>query len=67
MSPLAAWNTECERRDRLIASAHSKARSGFGAELVLAADQFITDKLAILFFFFSEQFFPLKTNCEFLS
>jgi predicted glycogen debranching enzyme len=41
MTPLAAWKAECERRDRLIASAHPKTRSGFGAELVLAADQFI--------------------------
>ena len=41
MSPLAAWNAERERRDRLIASAHPKARLGFGAELALAADQFI--------------------------
>jgi predicted glycogen debranching enzyme len=41
MSPLAAWNAESERRDRLIASAHPKARSAFAAELVLAADQFI--------------------------
>jgi predicted glycogen debranching enzyme len=41
MSPTAAWNAECERRDRLIASAHPKARSGFGTELVLAADQFV--------------------------
>jgi len=41
MNPTAAWNAECERRDRLIASAHPKARSGFGAELVLAADQFV--------------------------
>src|SRR5215469_16424794 len=41
MSPLDAWNAECERRDRLIASAQPKARSGFGAELALAADQFV--------------------------
>src|SRR5262245_21277867 len=41
LSPAAAWNAEWERRDRLIASAHPRVRSGFGAELVLAADQFI--------------------------
>ena len=41
MSPLDAWSAECERRDRLIASAQPKARSGFGAELALAADQFV--------------------------
>jgi predicted glycogen debranching enzyme len=41
MSPLDAWNAESERRDRLIASAQPKARSGFGAELALAADQFV--------------------------
>ena len=41
MSPAEAWNAEWERRDRLIASAHPKVSSGFSAELVLAADQFI--------------------------
>jgi predicted glycogen debranching enzyme len=41
MSPAAAWNAELERRDRLIASAHPKARTGVAAELVLAADQFV--------------------------
>ena len=30
-----------ELRDRLISTAHPKARSGIAAELVLAADQFI--------------------------
>jgi predicted glycogen debranching enzyme len=32
---------ECERRRRLIARAAEPARAGFGAELVLAADQFV--------------------------
>ncbi|HEU4344824.1 MAG TPA: amylo-alpha-1,6-glucosidase, partial [Candidatus Binatia bacterium] len=41
LSPPAAWNAERERRDRLVVSAHPKARSGVAAELVLAADQFI--------------------------
>jgi predicted glycogen debranching enzyme len=41
LSPAAAWNAERERRDRLVASAPPKARSGVAAELVLAADQFI--------------------------
>ncbi len=41
LSPRAAWKAERERRDRLLASAHPKARSGFAGELVLAADQFI--------------------------
>jgi predicted glycogen debranching enzyme len=41
MSPAAAWDAEWERRDRLIASAHPKARSEVAAELVLAADQFV--------------------------
>jgi predicted glycogen debranching enzyme len=41
MNPAEAWKAEWERRNRLIASAHPKVSSGFGAELVLASDQFI--------------------------
>lgn len=41
LRPTEAWDAELDRRARLIASAHPKARSGFPAELVLAADQFI--------------------------
>lgn len=41
LPPRSAWLAEHERRERLIASAHPRARSGVGAELVLAADQFI--------------------------
>jgi predicted glycogen debranching enzyme len=41
LSPVEAWNAERERRDRLIASAKPEASSDIGAELVLAADQFI--------------------------
>jgi predicted glycogen debranching enzyme len=41
LRPVEAWNAERERRDRLIASAKPEAGSGIGAELVLAADQFI--------------------------
>jgi predicted glycogen debranching enzyme len=41
LRPPEAWAAEHDRRARLIASAHPKARSGFPAELVLAADQFI--------------------------
>ena len=41
LRPVEAWNAERERRDRLIASAKPEASSGIGAELVLAADQFI--------------------------
>jgi predicted glycogen debranching enzyme len=41
LPPVDAWNFERERRGRLIASAHPKARSAVGAELVLAADQFV--------------------------
>jgi predicted glycogen debranching enzyme len=36
-----ARSAEVERRDRLLASAHPAAREGFGAHLVLAADQFV--------------------------
>jgi len=48
LRPVDAWNAERERRGRLIASAHPKARSGVGAELVLAADQFIVTPAARL-------------------
>ena len=41
LSPAEAWAAERERRNRLIASAHPKLRSGVGAGLVLAADQFV--------------------------
>ncbi len=37
-----ARDAEVERRDRLLSIAHPSARKGFGAHLVLAADQFIT-------------------------
>jgi predicted glycogen debranching enzyme len=36
-----AWDAELRRRHRLVESAHPEARTGFGAELVLAADQFL--------------------------
>jgi predicted glycogen debranching enzyme len=39
--PDAALEHELDRRRRLIAVADPAARSGFGAELVLAADQFV--------------------------
>ncbi|HEX9271394.1 MAG TPA: amylo-alpha-1,6-glucosidase [Candidatus Binatia bacterium] len=41
LSPAEAWEAERERRARLIASADPKAQTGVGAELVLAADQFV--------------------------
>ena len=41
LPPAEAWEAERERRGRLIASADSKAQTGMGAELVLAADQFV--------------------------
>jgi predicted glycogen debranching enzyme len=41
LDPSAAYQAELERRQRLIAAAHPAAREGVGAELVLAADQFI--------------------------
>jgi predicted glycogen debranching enzyme len=41
LSPAEAWEAERERRAHLIASADPKARFGIGAELVLAADQFV--------------------------
>jgi predicted glycogen debranching enzyme len=36
-----AWEAEMDRRERLLLSAHPKAREGMPAELVLAADQFV--------------------------
>jgi predicted glycogen debranching enzyme len=41
IEPAGAWDAELERRQRLVAQADPRARSGFGAELVIAADQFI--------------------------
>src|SRR5262249_45772482 len=41
LRPTEAWEAERERRERLIDSADPKARDGVGAELVLAADQFV--------------------------
>ncbi len=41
LEPAAALGTENERRARLVGAAVSAARAGLGAELVLAADQFI--------------------------
>ena len=41
LDPVEAAAAERDRRARLIASADSKAHTGFAAELVLAADQFI--------------------------
>ncbi len=46
LSPDQAMAAELERRNRLVAVAHPAARSGFGAELVLAADQFIISPAA---------------------
>lgn len=40
-SPQAVWATEMERRQRLLAMSPPASRSTFGAELTLAADQFI--------------------------
>ena len=42
MRPAEALAAELDRRTRLIALSDSRAHSGFAAELVLAADQFIT-------------------------
>ncbi|HYO81421.1 MAG TPA: glycogen debranching enzyme N-terminal domain-containing protein, partial [Bryobacteraceae bacterium] len=39
--PAQAFQAELERRSRLISTAHRQAQSGLGAELVLAADQFV--------------------------
>lgn len=41
VAPGTAVAAEKERRQTLIARAHAKAQSGFGAELVVAADQFV--------------------------
>jgi predicted glycogen debranching enzyme len=41
LRPEQAWQTEHERRQRLLEAAHPQARTGMAAELVLAADQFI--------------------------
>ncbi|MGI5835462.1 MAG: amylo-alpha-1,6-glucosidase [Chloroflexota bacterium] len=41
LRPAEALAAENERRRRLLASAHPRARSGFAAQLVFAADQFI--------------------------
>ena len=41
LTPAQAFATERERRQRLLRQADPAARSGFGAELVLAADQFL--------------------------
>jgi predicted glycogen debranching enzyme len=41
LDPAEAWQTERERRTHLITSADCKARDGMGAELVIAADQFV--------------------------
>jgi len=41
LDPPAAFAAEQRRRERLVAQAHPGARDGRGAELVLAADQFI--------------------------
>jgi glycogen debranching enzyme len=41
LDPTAALEAERRRLRRLVAAAHPAAREGMGAELVLAADQFI--------------------------
>jgi predicted glycogen debranching enzyme len=41
LSPADALAAELERRRRLIAAANPAAQAGFGAELVLAGDQFV--------------------------
>ncbi|HXV80395.1 MAG TPA: amylo-alpha-1,6-glucosidase, partial [Candidatus Binatia bacterium] len=41
LSPTDAWEAERERRARLLESVDPKVQSGLGAELVLAADQFV--------------------------
>jgi len=41
VTPAAAWPAERERRERLLLTAAPAAQTGFGAELVLAADQFL--------------------------
>lgn len=40
-TPDEAINAEAERRESLLIAAHDEAKMGFGAELALAADQFI--------------------------
>jgi len=46
LSASVALDAECERRRRLIAAAAPHLRTGVGAELVLAADQFIVTPAA---------------------
>jgi predicted glycogen debranching enzyme len=41
LTPEETLDSECERRRRLLLAAHPAARQGLGAELVLAADQFL--------------------------
>lgn len=41
IDPATALDHELDRRKRLVGQAHPAARSGFAAELVLAADQFV--------------------------
>jgi predicted glycogen debranching enzyme len=41
LSPKSAYDAEMERRKLLLAAARPEAQSGTGAELVLAADQFL--------------------------
>jgi predicted glycogen debranching enzyme len=41
VDPATALTTELQRREHLIRRAHGAAQSGFAAQLVLAADQFI--------------------------
>ena len=41
LQPSEALLAEYERRQRLLNTAHAKTRSGLGAELLLAADQFV--------------------------
>src|SRR5207245_162911 len=41
LRPQEVLDAERERRRRLLTIAHPAARAGFGAELVLAADQFV--------------------------
>jgi len=41
LSPEAAWQAEIDRRERLLLIAGENASDSFGAQLVLAADQFL--------------------------
>jgi predicted glycogen debranching enzyme len=41
LTPKAEQTAECSRRERLLAQAHPCAQQGIGAELALAADQFV--------------------------